>query len=363
MITFIEFLTEAASGSDADKEGKVHELLTGWHLNHLIHGEGAHMSHFRDSTGKTPEEALAHHTKKMTQAQKDHHNKKAKQAATAIYNNIKKHQPHILSPNKKAGEHVRVTWTSQTHDIKNLTGKDDVGQHAGAADLMVSKHNKFGHVEHDDNVHGASLKYLKKKSKVGLSNRGGSSLEKQLGMKKGTITDHDDDHDKRMTEHFNEKRANARHEQFKLLRDKEKNTGKKLTPTEKAKMDVVKKSDQDRCSKQAKAIADHLNSMHPEHRAKHVRDLFGPEHTHPTHQYRTNSDTEDETHVEKGSDVTAKAFSGEHHIVAEGRFVKVKRGTKEKPGSTIGTIQMRSKGRPAGGASVGVPTFNAEASK
>lgn len=358
MIGFIEYLAEAKSGEEADRHGKIHELLTGWHLNRLIHGTGAHMSHFRDEHGNTPEEALKKHTNGMTHDELTHHNNKAIQAASAIHDHIKEKHPEILKVDKKKGEHNRVTWTSQSNDIQNLTGKADKAQSAGGADVMVTKHNKTGHVEHNHHAYGASLKYLSKKSKVTQSNRGMGSLETQFGMKKGTLSQHDNDHDERMTKLLGSKSATARHETYKKSRDNEKPSAK-----DKAIKDAVSKSDTERNQKQAKAIADHLNSMPHHERKHHIANLLAPEHTHPTYQIRTNHDHDKPTHIENSHEVVRKALEGDHHIHHEGRYVHVVQGTKEKPGKRLASIECRSKGRPAGGGSQACPTFSGSMNK
>jgi hypothetical protein len=352
MKTFVEYLIEAAVGAGADRDGKIHELLTGWHLNHHIHGQGAHMAHFRDESGLTPEQALHKHTAGMSHAELSHHNEKAAKAAKAIHEHIKEHHPEILKLNKTKKETNRVTWTSQPKDIANLTGKEDKAQQAGGADVMVTKHNRFGHVEHDHHAYGASLKFMGKKSKVGQANRGMASVEKQLGMPHKSLSQHDDDHDARTTALLGEKTAKGKHKKYKEIRD-----NPKPTPAQKALKDKVNESSNHRSIQQAKAIHDHLHKMSPDERRHHLTNLLAPEHTHPTYQIRTNHDDDKPTHIEDTHASVKKSLEGEHHVVHTGRYVHVKEGTPSKPGKTLASIESRSKGRPAGGGAQICPTF------
>jgi len=326
----------------------------------------------------------------MSEDELAHHHEKAKQAANKIHAHIQEHHPDILNVNKKQGEHNRVTWTSQANDIKNLTGKEDKAQQAGGADVMVSKHNKYGHVVKDNHAFGASLKYLGKKSKVSLSNRGTTSLEKQLAMEPKSLSKHDADHDEKMHALFGVSSAAGRHKAYRVIRDKRNRIAakekaksikaakgtltsahKKLlaSPTEKLskdelhKLNSVSASDKMRTQNQAKGLSDHLNSMSHSERKKHLINLFAPEHTHPTVQFRTNHDSDTDTHVENTNATMKNALVSEHHVVAEGRYLKLKRGTHENPGATMGNIEFRSKGRPAGGQAQGQPTLNVEAGK
>jgi hypothetical protein len=353
-LSFKDFLIEVASGASADKHGKIHELLTGWHLNRLIHGQGAHMTHFRDESGLTPEEALRKHIAGMSNEELTHHNNKAMQAAEAIYSHIKKAHPDILKPNKSKGEHIRVTWTSQPHDVENLTGKKDKAQQSGGADIMITKHNKFGHVESDDHAYGANLKFLSKKTKVTHSNRGMKSIESQLGMKRGKLSRYDDEHDERMQTLFGDKTASGRNQKYRELKDK--------IPTSEYNRirEEVSKSDTLRTESQAKAVTDHLNNMSPDDRRHHLLNLLAPEHTNPTYQVRTNHDDNKPTHIEDTHKTVKNALSGDHHVVARGRYVHIYSGKKENPGPKLASIEFRSKGRPAGGGAQAAPKFSSE---
>jgi hypothetical protein len=358
LIKFKEYLEEAATGSEADRHGKTHELLTGWHLNRLIHGKGAHMSHFRDENGMTPEQALGHHTKDMKEDELHHHNNKAMKAAEAIHKHIKSKHPEILNVNKAKGEHNRVTWTSQKNDVENLTGKRDKAQEAGGADVMVTRHNATGHVEKDHHAYGASLKFLGKKSKVTHANRGMGSIEKQLGMPDGHLTKHDEAHKERVDGVFGKQSAAKHHLSYKEIRD-----NKAPTAEQTAKKKLVNDSDTKRNQEHAKAITEHLNSMTPDERRHHLTNVLAPEHTHPNYQVRTNHDDDKPTHIEHTHDTVRTALHGDHHIVHEGRYIHVHSGTKEKPGARLASIEIRSKGKPAGHAAQACPTFTAEMSK
>ncbi len=354
--TFQEWINEAATGQEADRHGKIHELLTGYHLNHLIHGEPAHMTHFRDKSGNSPSEAYHKLATGMSQEEMDHHNGRAAHAAKEIHEHLKTQHPEILHHDKSKGEHVRVTWTSQPGDHKNLTGLEDKAQQAGGADVMVSHHDKVGYVKH---AVGYSLKYMSKSNGVTLSNRGMGSVEKQLNMPKGTLSKHDDEHDTRMTEHFKEPGAGARHKLYREIRNK-KASGAKLTAKEAHTMEHVRNSDHKRTTAQAKALHDHLNSMSHAERTTHLRDMLAPEHTFPTYQVLTNSQNQSKPHIENNHEIVAKKLKEDYHLKHSGSYVHV---IHKATGKTLAKFESRSKGRPAGGGAQFAPRITKEMEK
>ena len=136
----------------SDTKGKLHELLTGYHLN-----GGKHMEKHPDKHGDTPEEA--HDKLKKTVHPSDYKkiNQRAKSAADDIKKNVeanghKIHQTH---------------WTSQPNDLLRTTGIKAT-QHEDSSDVVVST-KKGKEVKH----HGVSLKVTDSSSKhVPVSNPG-----------------------------------------------------------------------------------------------------------------------------------------------------------------------------------------------
>lgn len=335
MLSFKEFLAE--SGRASDDQGKLHELLTGAHLNRLIHGAHAHMSHFRDETGKTPEVAHNDIASRMSHEDYQKQSNEAADAAEKIHKHLQEHHPELLKSSKD--HHVRVSWTSQPADHENLTGKKDIGAHAGGADVMISRHDKTGHTTH---AVGYSLK--RASGKITLSNRGAGSTEREFGMKEGALTEHDKDHDERTSKILEKHNKTgkpltqaAKHLIYKSARD-----AKNRTPHQQKMMDDIHASDRERNTKQAEALAAHLTKN------KHlVAPFISPKHTFPHYQAETSPGKTTkitDTH-EKVEKVLGK---GDFNVKHEGGFVRI---THKKTGATLADLEVRSKGKPAGHAS------------
>lgn len=342
MLSFKEFiLVETKGGQSSDDQGKLHELLVGAHLNRLIHGHHAHMSHFRDESGKTPETAHNEIVSRMSHEEYQKQSQQASDAAEKIHAHLKANHPELLKSSK--GEHVRVSWTSQPGDHENLTGKKDVGAQSGGADVMVTKHDKTGHAT---NAVGYSLK--RAANRVTLANRGGSSLETQLGMSAGSLTQHDKDHEHRTNAIFKKHgykegmSKNEQHKTYTSIRDK-------TNPTEKEKSlkSELEASDKQRNEAQAKTLTKHLNSN-----KHHIANLIAPEHTFPHYQAETHP-TSGNTHIEDTHKKVKNSFGNDTEVTHEGGRVKIK-----KQGKTIADVEVRSKGRPAGRASNFCPHVN-----
>lgn len=152
-----EYLAEeAAEGkASADTKGRLHELLTGYHL----HG-GTHMTRHADVSGDSPEEA---HNKLKASISHEEYNKinaRAKGAAADIKKKV-----------EQSGHKVHdVQWTSKPGDLKRATGIH-ASQKEDASDIVVST-KKGKQVKH----HGVSLKVTDSSSKhVPVSNFGAES--------------------------------------------------------------------------------------------------------------------------------------------------------------------------------------------
>lgn len=149
---------EEVKKASSDTKGKLHEILTGYHLR----GE-KHMEKHPDKNGDSPEEA--HNKLKKTIHPKEYEkiDARAKSAAHDIKKKVEVDGHKI--------KHVH--WTSQPNDLLRTTGikatqKDD------ASDIVVSTHKKEkGKSEPTVKHHGISLKVTDSSSKhVPTSNLG-----------------------------------------------------------------------------------------------------------------------------------------------------------------------------------------------
>ena len=149
-----EYLAEeAAEGkASADTKGRLHELLTGYHLNN-----GKHMTRHADVSGDSPEEA--HHKLKASISHEEYNkiNERAKGAAADIKHKV-----------EQGGHKVHdVQWTSKPGDLKRATGIH-ASQTEDASDVVVST-KKGKQIKHT----GASLKVTDSSTKhVPVSNFG-----------------------------------------------------------------------------------------------------------------------------------------------------------------------------------------------
>ena len=145
MYSFKTFLTEAVSSND---KGVLHELLTGYHLQH-----GKHMS---------PEAQKAHDDIKKRMTPEEYNNAYHMAAGTA------------KEVRKKFGDGIEsVHWSSKPGDIKKITGTDE-SQQENSADIIL-RHKNGAHA-------GISLKVTQKKNgHVPVGNPGARQTENQLG--------------------------------------------------------------------------------------------------------------------------------------------------------------------------------------
>jgi hypothetical protein len=127
-----ENLYEEASGEpvegrvSSDAKGKLHELLTGYHLNNK-----KHMEKHPDKDGDSPQEA--HDRLKKTIHINDYKkiDARAKSAANHIRKNIEVNGHKIHT----------VHWTSQPNDLLRTTGIKAT-QKEDASDIVVTTHKK-----------------------------------------------------------------------------------------------------------------------------------------------------------------------------------------------------------------------------
>jgi hypothetical protein len=140
----------------SDTKGKLHEILTGYHLR-----GGKHMEKHPDKHGDTPKEA--HDKLKASIHPNDYKkiNERAKSAANDIKHKVEKNGHKIHD----------VHWTSQPNDLLRSTGIKAT-QKEDSSDIVVTTH-KNKKIKH----HGISLKVTDSASKhVPTSNLGLKSL-------------------------------------------------------------------------------------------------------------------------------------------------------------------------------------------
>lgn len=152
---------QKGAGSKSDAEGKLHELLVGYHLN-----GGRHMEQHSDKDGLSPKQVHDNIKSTFHPDEYKRANEKAKSAAN-----------DIRSKAEVSGHRItHVHWTSKPGDIERSTGIAST-QKQDASDIVVhtakGKQKKF---------HGVSLKVTKSSSKqVPVSNPG---IESTLGGSK-----------------------------------------------------------------------------------------------------------------------------------------------------------------------------------
>ena len=162
---------EKAKSASSDTKGKLHEILTGYHLN-----GGKHMEKHPDKNGDSPKEAHDKLKASIHPTEYKKINARAKSAANDIKRKTETDGHKIHS----------VHWTSQPNDLLRTTGIKAT-QKEDPSDVVVNTHKKTGRkteVKH----HGVSLKVTDSGSKhVPTSNLG----IKSLGPK---AQDHHDEH-------------------------------------------------------------------------------------------------------------------------------------------------------------------------
>lgn len=191
MLSFIGFLSEAASGADADSSGKAFELEFARHL----HPQKQLPKHFNDESGRTP-----------TQVSADLHSKLGHDAYQKISSDAEKAAAHHVKTtgHKDIGD---VHWTSQAGQVSKLTGHKE---HENPSDIVYTRKNG----EH----HGVSLKYG---ASVGARSPGLADLGKLSGVPhhelKKMQANHDHAVDTDMQNHIAGGSRKENHESFKEI--------------------------------------------------------------------------------------------------------------------------------------------------
>lgn len=206
-----EFINESTlveareTGKASDTEGKLHELLTGYHLN-----GGKHMESYREE-GKTPEAVHDSIKASLPKQSYDRINKHAKEMADKI-------KDHLKSSGYKGKIHKTV-WTSQTKDIEHFTGKKDPNNES---DVMIHyKHAKGSSVSGDEHL-GFSMKYAD--NAPTLKNKSPKTMADTYGMDHQKLMKHHDAHMNDIAKHLpaTAKTGVAMHAAYKALRGTKK---------------------------------------------------------------------------------------------------------------------------------------------
>jgi hypothetical protein len=141
-----DYLTEAkekrGSGQESDTEGKLFEVLSGYHLN----GK-KHMNSYREE-GKLPQDIHDEIKSKISPEAYQRVNQHAMENAA----NIRQH----LKDNGYKGKINHVVWTSQSGDIGHFTGKDDPNNES---DVMINFKHGLGSKGQGEEKLGYSMKY------------------------------------------------------------------------------------------------------------------------------------------------------------------------------------------------------------
>jgi len=141
-----DYLTEAkekrGSGQESDTEGKLFEVLSGYHLN----GK-KHMNSYREE-GKLPQDIHDEIKSKISPEAYQRVYQHAMENAA----NIRQH----LKDNGYKGKINHVVWTSQSGDIGHFTGKDDPNNES---DVMINFKHGLGSKGQGEEKLGYSMKY------------------------------------------------------------------------------------------------------------------------------------------------------------------------------------------------------------
>jgi hypothetical protein len=254
-----------------DTKGKLHEILTGYHLL-----GGKHMEKHPDKNGDSPEEA---HDKLKASISNDEYKKisdRAKSAAADIKKKVETNG-HKLHD---------VHWTSQPNDLLRTTGikasqKDD------ASDIVATT-RKGKQVKH----HGISLKVTDSSSKhVPVSNLG-------IGAAGPKAQDIHDEHRKDIIKKYP-----------KLVTQATNATQRKEMLKSNPKMrDYVKKKNTETLNKISSHLHDHLSNLPKDELVNHIRKVI--------HAHQTPMQQEGHNHLRHTSYTSRGKF--QHHSIDPG---------------------------------------------
>lgn len=318
---FREFLTEAAreTGKDSDTEGKLHELLTGYHFNKKNHVES-----YREE-GQTPNEVHDRLKESVSPATYDRISNHAKEMANHLHNFIK--------ASGFKGKVGKTAWTSQTKDVEHFTGKHDPNNES---DLMTELHHGEGSTKPKGTVEhiGFSMKYAN--NAPTLKNKTPKTLSDTYKMNHEHLAAPHEEHMKNVRVHLgigNKEKVSAAqmHKQYKELRGTEKG-------------DAIEKTSNSSRIEMINRLHGHLSKLTPQELHAHVLNhIAGPTNSKVI---MASTTTEGKHHI---------LDTREHYknILAEhGDSLSVKKGTGTtmsitgKGGKPLLNIQAVNKGRP-----------------
>ena len=260
-------LTETVSN---DSKGKLFEIL---HAKHM-HPEKQMPSHYRDESGKSPQEVHDKILSKISQEEYDTIDRHAQGSSHEMKAHLTKngHNPAHIS---------QVAWTSNgAKDVKKFTGTDDIHNDS---DVMY----KFQHPKTKKTTFaGAGLKFGSQKT-PNLRNPGLKSLESMTGA--STLLSHFERHKKRIKALGYVGTGEENHEEWK----KEKGSARGKAADE-SKLKTTRAM--------AKDIHKSLSSKGSDELKNYVKSVVSPQTQHPTYRMHTRT-----SHNEAGSTAT-------HHI-------------------------------------------------
>jgi len=265
---FEQYLLNEAVGNDS--KGKLFELL---HAKHM-HPKKELPSHYRDESGKSPQEVHDKIRSEISPQDYDTINRHAEASSHAM-------RAH-LSKNGHNPKHItQVAWTSNgASDVKKFTGTDDVHNDS---DVMYKFHNSK---TKQTTFAGAGLKFGSQKE-PNIRNPGLKSLERMTGA--NTLLSHFEKHKKRIKAlGYNDTNENN-HKKWKA----EKNSVRGKA-AEESKLKTTRGM--------AKDIHKSLSSKSSDELKDYVKSVVSPKTQHPTYRLHTRT-----SHNEAGS-------TASHHI-------------------------------------------------
>jgi len=251
-----------------DTKGKLHEILTGYHLL-----GGKHMEKHPDKNGDSPEEAHDRLKKLVSNNEYKKINNRAKSAANDIKKKVEVdgHKIH------------QVHWTSQPNDLLRTTGIKAT-QKEDSSDIVASTRKKK-QVKHN----GISLKVTDSSSKhVPTSNLG-------IGSAGPKAQDIHDEHRKDIIKKYPKlvTQATNADQRKKMLKDNPKMNA------------YVKKKNAETLNKISSHLHEHLSNLPKEELVDHIRKVI--------HAHKTPMQNEGHNHIRHTSYTSRGEFK--HHSI------------------------------------------------
>lgn len=300
---FSSFLSEDADTKvSSDTAGKLHELLTGYHLN-----GGRHMQKHPDKHSESPKQVHDRLKASISKEQYDHIHNKAKSAADDIRKKVEQNGHKIHG----------VDWTSKPGDLHRTTGIHAT-QREDPSDIVVTTKNNNSHIHH-----GISLKVSDTNNKhVPVGNPG---IDSTLGGKEI------------LEKHREElKKKHPKINASPAVRRAHMKSDEKLRES-------VRKKNTETLRKIAAHTATQLNKMHKAHLANHIRKhVLAAKKTPMQHHGHTHM--RHTTYMQKGSIKHHSYDPSTHHepLLQDHKNLSVKHDA-DKPGSTRILFQHKGK--------------------